>query len=396
MLKISEQDLKANELRILACICVFDLVLLFICAKFLSISYYEAQIFFYKDDLIGYLVRFSTSIIGQNDFALRFPIVLLHMLSVVLLHAVSKFYLQNSLDRLICVVIFILLPGSVVNALVVNNAAICVALVLALVYLFHVNFKKSFYILLFMSFFVNGDFLVVYVAFFIFAISKKDANLAWVSAILFLVSMYFYGFNTGGRPSGHFADTFGIFAAVFSPFVFFYFVYTIYRIWVKENKTLLWYICVSVFCFCMILSLRQRLELENFLPFCIVATPLMVKMFFSTYRVRLSRFRKKYNIMAGFILFTLILNYLAIVFNPLLYSFLSEPSSHFAYKFHIAKELAKELRKLGINELKSNERLGLRLEFYGIKNSGKSLKKVKNGDINIKILGKNIASFDLK
>ncbi|MGG7074489.1 glycosyltransferase family 39 protein [Campylobacter sp. 9BO] len=390
------QSIVKDKYKFLVLICLFDLVFLLICAKFLSISYYEAAIYFNKNDAIGYVVRASTTLFGQNDFALRLPIVILHFISIFLIYKLSKFYLKNSTDRLASVAVFILLPGTLASALIVNNAALCVCVVLLLLYLFHLNLKLAFYIVLALSFFLNGDFLVVYAAFFIYGVSKKDPHLIWSSALLFLATFYIFGFDTGGHPSGHFADTFGIFAAVFSPFVFFYFIYTIYRIWVKESKSPLWFVCVGAFCFCMVLSLRQKLELEEFLPFCVIATPLMIKMFFSNYRVRLPKFRGRYNILAGFLLISLLLNYLAIVLNPIFYNFLDEPKDHFAYKFQGTKELAKALKNTGYLLVDADDKEALRLKFYGILDGDKKLVLDESGDIVVEIFGKKVASYSLK
>ncbi|MBN7289167.1 MULTISPECIES: glycosyltransferase family 39 protein [Campylobacter] len=382
-------------------ICVIELAFLLYCVSQLSISYYEASIFFEKNSAIGYIVRASCAIFGQNDFALRAPMVIFHVLSVILLYKISKFYLKLEFDRVVAVVLFILLPGTLASAIVVNNAGLCIMLTLLALYLFHTDRKILFYPLFCAIFFIDGDFLMLYLAFFIYAMYRKNAPLAWVSALLFLLSLYVFGFDTSGRPSGHFVDTFGVFAAVFSPFVFVFFVYTLYRIWIKEKKELLWFICISSFCFCMVVSIRQRIELEEFLPFCIIATPLMVRMFFSSYRVRLPQFRKKYKIFTGLVVVFLGINWLCLVFNPIFYIFLNEPARHFAYKFHVAKELAGEIKAAGYQDINvENQRLGLRLKFYGVNVSSKSqnllVSSDKNAKFKIEKFGKEIAKFEVE
>ncbi|MFC2587621.1 MAG: glycosyltransferase family 39 protein [Campylobacter sp.] len=386
----------------LTAICALDLLLLLYCASTLSISYQEARVFFGDGSVIGYVARASCALFGQNDFALRAPAMLFHLISVILLYKISKFYLKFELDRLLCVLLFIVLPGALASALTVNNAGLCVMLALLSIYFFHER-SKLFYPLFVSLFFVNGDFLIFYAAFFIYAIYRKNAPLAWISALLLTATFGVFGFDTKGRPSGHFIDTFGIFAAVFSPFVFIFFVYTIYRIWIKEQKELLWFVCVSSFCFCMLVSVRQRLELEVFLPFCIIATPLMIRTFFGSYRVRLPKFRRAHKAISAAILVFLCLNWLFLAFNQILYPFLNEPQKHFAYKFHVAKELASELKRLGEDKIYvGNEKLALRLKFYDI-DIGKNFDTIlieKNlrddARIRIKILDAVVAVFDLR
>jgi len=224
-----------------------------------------------------------------------------------------------------------------------------------------------------------------------------------ISVVLFLLTLYFFGFETNGRPSGHFIDTFGIFAAVFSPFVFIFFVYTIYRIWVKEKKDLLWFIAICSFCFCMIVSVRQRLELEQFLPFCVIATPLMVRVFFNSYRVRLPKFRKGHKICTSLVMLFLIFNWSAIIFNQIFYLFLSDPTKHLTYKFDVAKELADKLKEAGVQDIATEDtRLALRLKFYGIKTKSYSKNLLASADLDekskfsIEKMGKVVANFNIK
>ena len=384
-------------------ICLIDFVFLLYAANSLSISYNEAEIFFQKHSLLGYILKLSAHFFGQNDLAVRGVMIFFHIASVVLMYKVSKFYIKLEFDRIIAVLLFVLLPGTIASALIINNAGICITLALLCIYLFHIKKKILFSLFFCLAFFIDGDFLIFYAGFFIFALYKRKPPLAWLSAILFLLTLYFFGFETNGRPSGHFIDTFGIFAAVFSPFVFIFFVYTIYRIWVKEKKDLLWFIAICSFCFCMIVSVRQRLELEQFLPFCVIATPLMVRVFFNSYRVRLPKFRKGHKICTSLVMLFLIFNWSAIIFNQIFYLFLNDPTKHLTYKFDVAKELADKLKEAGVQDIATEDtRLALRLKFYGIKTKSYSKNLLASADLDekskfsIEKMGKVVANFNIK
>ena len=384
-------------------ICLIDFVFLLYAANSLSISYNEAEIFFQKHSLLGYILKLSAHFFGQNDLAVRGVMIFFHIASVVLMYKVSKFYIKLEFDRIVAVLLFVLLPGTLASALIINNAGICITLALLCIYLFHIKKKILFCLFFCLAFFIDGDFLIFYAGFFIFALYKRKPPLAWLSAILFLLTLYFFGFETNGRPSGHFIDTFGIFAAVFSPFVFIFFVYTIYRIWVKEKKDLLWFIAICSFCFCMIVSVRQRLELEQFLPFCVIATPLMVRVFFNSYRVRLPKFRKGHKICTSLVMLFLIFNWSAIIFNQIFYLFLNDPTKHLTYKFDVAKELADKLKEAGVQDIATEDtRLALRLKFYGIKTKSYSKNLLASADLDekskfsIEKMGKVVANFNIK
>ena len=384
-------------------ICLIDFVFLLYAANSLSISYNEAEIFFQKHSLLGYILKLSAHFFGQNDLAVRGVMIFFHIARVALMYKVSKFYIKLEFDRIIAVLLFVLLPGTLASALIINNAGICITLALLCIYLFHIKKKILFSLFFCLAFFIDGDFLIFYAGFFIFALYKRKPPLAWLSAILFLLTLYFFGFETNGRPSGHFIDTFGIFAAVFSPFVFIFFVYTIYRIWVKEKKDLLWFIAICSFCFCMIVSVRQRLELEQFLPFCVIATPLMVRVFFNSYRVRLPKFRKGHKICTGLVMLFLVFNWSAIIFNQIFYLFLNDPTKHLTYKFDVAKELADKLKEAGVQDIATEDtRLALRLKFYGIKTKSYSKNLLASADLDekskfsIEKMGKVVANFNIK
>ena len=384
-------------------ICLIDFVFLLYAANSLSISYNEAEIFFQKHSLLSYILKLSAHFFGQNDLAVRGVMIFFHIASVVLMYKVSKFYIKLEFDRIVAVLLFVLLPGTLASALIINNAGICITLALLCIYLFHIKKKILFSLFFCLAFFIDGDFLIFYAGFFIFALYKRKPPLAWLSAILFLLTLYFFGFETNGRPSGHFIDTFGIFAAVFSPFVFIFFVYTIYRIWVKEKKDLLWFIAICSFCFCMIVSVRQRLELEQFLPFCVIATPLMVRVFFNSYRVRLPKFRKGHKICTSLVMLFLIFNWSAIIFNQIFYLFLSDPTKHLTYKFDVTKELADKLKEAGVQDIATDDtRLALRLKFYGIKTKSYSKNLLASADLDekskfsIEKMGKVVANFNIK
>ena len=350
----------------------------------LSISEDEAKIFFSDEKTaLWYLLQSFVYLFGQNDLALRTPILLLHFLSCILLFILALKLTKNKKDAFFSLLLFVLLPGTVASALIVNEASLVIFISLLILCAYEYKRKILFYIFFILALFIDKSFLILFLGFFFFSLYKKDYLLFWLSLLLFSLSFSFYGFDTSGRPYGFFLDTLGIFAACFSPLVFVYFFYVIYRLFLKEDKPLLWFIMSVTFIFCSLLSIRQKVYLDDFLPFCVISTPLLVSTFMSSYRVRLPKFRLKYNVLIQCAFIFLLLFYLVLIFNPLLYSYLKNPSRHFAYNYHGAKELALELKKHGIYAIKTNKAMQLRLKFYGISSNSKLLlqKSTKRGDI---------------
>ena len=298
---------------------------------------------------------------------------------------------------------FILLPATMASAILVNDAGVIIALALLNIYLYQLRKITVFYALLCVLPFVSGAFLVYFLAIFIFGVYRRDAKMAWVAALLFALCFYLYGFDSGGKPRGHLLDTVSIFAAAFSPFIFVYFVYAMYRIWIKETKNLLWFVCITAFLFCIVLSIRQRLELENYLPFCVISVPILVRVFFSSYRVRLPMFRRDYKILVSLVAVSVLVGFLVVLVNEMLYAALKDPTKHFVYRYHVAKELAKELKNESVEKIFTDDKkLALRLKFYGIDTSSGADLRLANldlkdnyGNIAVYKFGVKIANFKI-
>ncbi|EAH9613877.1 hypothetical protein EYU73_09385 [Campylobacter coli] len=380
---------KIKNYKLIILLLAFDLLALLYGISTLSISADEAKIYFEEKgsflflnhSLLYYLTHFGTFIFGQNDFGLRIPILFFHFLSCILLYILALKYTKTHFDSFLSLLLFVLLPGTVASALLVNEASIVIFLTLAIICAYEYEKKWIFYPLLILALFVDKSFNILFLTFFFFGIYKRNSFLLTLALVLFGLSISFYGFDTGGRPRGYFLDTLGIFAACFSPLVFIYFFYVVYRLTFKEQKSLLWFLMSVTFIFCSLLSLRQKLYLEDFLPFCVICTPLLIKTLMASYRVRLPQFRLRYKIFIECSIIFLLFCYFVIIGNQILYYFVSDPKYNFANNYHLAKELSKELKKQEIFKLRVGTSLQPRLKFYDIEDSNTFyLKSIKNKD----------------
>lgn len=367
----------------------------------LSISYKEALNVFVNNSLLTLITNLSIYFFGQNDIALRLPFILFYAFSVILMYKITDNHFRYEKDRFISILIFMILPGVLSASLLVNSAIIVIFFTLLYVYVFQ-KFNKHSYFLLVFYLFIDNSFAILYMAIFLYSLKNQDKKLTYVSIVLFILSMYIYGFATDGKPRGFLVDTFAVYATVFSPVLFLYFVYAIYRAGIKKDFTLSWYISVTAFALSIIFSLRQRIYIEDFAPYVVVSLPLMLKTFLHSYRVRLKEFRKFYNILAITIVGMLMLNVIITFVNKPLYLFLPNPTKHFVYKYHFAKEIAEELKKRKINNIYLEDKeLLLRLRFYNISEGEEyfaSLKPFHNYDerITINYYGINMISIYLK
>jgi len=389
---------KDKNLYLVFALIVGHLATLLLFTSQLSISFYEADIFFNKNNLLHHILHFSTAVFGQNDLALRLPMILMHAIGAFLYYDISKGQFKKQRDQLWNLILYLLLPGINSAGIMVDGAGLL--LFLLLVFLFAYKHKRNLaYTLLPLYVFIDASFAFLYLSLIFFAMHKRQNVLLFSSILLFGASMYLFGIDVGGHPSNHFLNTLGIYAAIFSPVIFVYLIYALYRTGVKEERTLLWYLGVTAFLFSLLLSFRQQMKLEELAPYILVATPIMLKTFLSSYRIRLREFRRGYRILFTVGLVFLLVSTFTIYMNKFLYLVIEKPSKHFVYNNHVVKELSVELKKMGIDAvITRSERLQLRLKFYKIEKDYKvNLERIKPSlmgkSVTISYVGVNVAEF---
>lgn len=398
-----------KENKILFLLILNIAILIYACAN-INISYDEAQIYFShssflrKQGFLHELTGLSMSAFGDIlglDFAIRMPFVCAHLINLYLFYLLSRKILISHDDSILSVMIFMFLPGVLASAVLVNNAVFIIMLSLGALLCFSYSRFKTLIFLLALSIFISNAFITLYLALFFYALYTKNRAYGVLGAIFILAWLFVFDFEISGKPRGYLLDTMAIYAAVFSPFIFIYFIYALYRIWVKESKDFLWFISCVAFCLSLIISVRAKAPLEAFLPFCVIFLPQMLRLFLNSMRVRLPAFRTKYKILGAFLLFSLILQNLASIFNAPLYLLNQNAKNHFMYNYDIAKELATKLKQNDVYSVyTSDEKLRVRLKFYGIDSSFKARLSTqqcaKNASkISIEKLGKQIALFYL-
>jgi len=333
----------------------------------LSISYYEASLIYSESSFLSYLINSSLNLFGHNDFALRIPMIILHSLSGILLYITSKKYVVSQRNRLWLVFIFILLPGILSSSLIVNSAGLVIFSLFFFIYIFQEFDKKYLYPLLLLYIFVDNSLIYLFLALIFYSLYQNDKKFLIYNTLLLLISIYIYGLEVYGVPKGHFLDTLGVYATVFTPIIFIYIFYVLYRRLLIKELDIIWFISSVALIVSLLLSFRQRILIEDFAPYLMVALPLAAQTFNRSYRIRLHLFRKKYKVIFMLSVVFLILNAFVVLFNKEIYRFIENPKKHFAYDMHVAKELATELINKDISCIDTEERMITRLSFYGIK-----------------------------
>lgn len=343
-----------------------DVVFLLLKTSDLSISYYEADLLYGEASALQYIVKFSLFVFGQNDFALRLPMVIMHLLSTLLLYKISKNYVDLDRNRVWLIIVFVLLPGVMSSALIVNDAGLVIFGLFLFIYVYQNFSQKLTYPLLASYLLFSNGFIYLFLSLSVFSSFKKDAKFFVLNMTLFFISLYMFGIDAHGTPKNYFIESMGIYAAIFSPIIFIYLVYVLYRKYLSKDLDMLFYIASTAFIISLVLSFRQKVELEIFAPYLLVALPIVAQTFERSYRVRLNMFRKNYKLIFTISLALLLLNSSVVFFNKYLYIFIEKPKRHFSYKLHVAKELAQKLKDRGITCVDSRAKMRDRLKFYGV------------------------------
>jgi hypothetical protein len=343
-----------------------DACILFIQTSQVSISYSEARLLYGNPSFLQFLIKSSMDIFGKNDFGLHLVMIIFHLLSALLIYLISKQYITQNRNRIWLLLVFILLPGVISSALVVNTAGMIIFGLFLFIYLFPKIPQVWLNFLLFFYTFIDHGFSYLFLALSVYYFVKKRYDLFAYLLFLYLLNSYIFGLYIYGLPRGHFLDTIGIYSAIFTPIIFIYLFYNLYRRYLTNEVNYTWYIASIPFILSLVLSFRQRVEVEYFAPYLIMALPLAAQSFVSSYRVRLKEHRTGYKLIFVFSFIFLISNALLVNLNKNLYLFLDNPKQHFAYKMHIAKELSTILKKRNIHCVETDKKMQLRLRFYEI------------------------------
>lgn len=302
-------------------------------------------------------------------FGLRLFFIIIGFISILLYFQMSRVYMSKKSDVYLSTAIYMLLPG-IITALVLANISI---VVIPLVLLYILAYSREWFwpqaLLMFFIFLIHDASVIFFVAILLYALIHKKITLTLLSG--FFLSLFIWidrGVEIGGRPSGHFADMFGLYAALFSPLVFIYFFYTMYRILLREDKNILWYISFVALLASLILSVRQRIIVTDFAPYVIISVVLMLDTFNKSLRIRLPEYQKWYRVGFYIVISVLMITSLTTIFHKALFSLMKNPKKHFAARIYEPYWLSSRLKKQNIECYDApNIRIANQLYFYGIK-----------------------------
>jgi len=341
---------------------------LYYLASTLPIGPNEAKVYYTDTSVLFYLTHFANGWFG-NGLDFRLPFFFFGLLNIPLFFTMSKIYCSDIEQSYLATTIFALLPGIITASVIVNIAVVVITLVLGFIILHERKKRFEQIVIMFILLFIHDASIIFFIAVGIFFVHKRNKKLFILVLILAGVSLlYFNGLDIGGKPKGKFLELFGLYVALFSPLIFMYFFYALYRIWLRESKDILWYISFTSFILSIILSIRQKIDMTDFAPYVIVSVVLMLVTYHKTVGVRLPQFQKGYKLGYRIVMVSLILFSTVIIFHKLLFYIMDDKSKHFAYSFYEPYWIVRELKE--INQkcyTAKSQKIQFQLKYYGVK-----------------------------
>ena len=342
----------------------------------LPIGPHEAQLYFEGEGVVSRLMHLGRWMLPNADFLnIRLPFLLIHLVNLALFYRLSRILLRDETAVYTSFVLFLLLPGIVSSAVLATATGLILVVYQGFLVLYLQKKEWLAYLLLPLFLLIDRSCVILYFALLTYALWRREVKLLAVTGVLFAASLGIYGVDMHGKPVNYFVDTVALYAAIFSPLLFLYFFYAIYRILFKGEKNIIWHVSFTVLLLSLAISMRQRIPIQDFAPYVIVAIPLMVRLFFRSYRVRLPRFRRHYRALAGLVVGVLVLNTLILLFHRPLFAVLKNPKKHFAAPFYLPYWCAEALKEKGIDSVTVGKKsYAYQLRYYGIEPGGPKLR----------------------
>ena len=353
----------------------FHLIALVWVAWGLPIGPHEAKLYFEGNGIVSRMMHLGHWLLPNVDFLnIRLPFLLIHLINLTLFYRLSRILLKDEVMVYTSFVLFLLLPGIVSSAVLATATGLILVIYQGFLVLYLQKREWPAYLLLSSLLLLDRSCVILYFALLTYALWRRDVKMLAVTGVLSAVSLGIYGVEIHGKPVNYFVDTVALYAAIFSPLLFLYFFYAIYRILFKGEKNVIWHVAFTVLLLSLAISMRQRIPIQDFAPYVIVAIPLMIRLFFRSYRVRLPQFRKHYRTLAGFVVAVLIANTLILLFHRPFFMVLKNPKKHFAAPFYLPYWCAEALKEKGFHSVSAKKReLAYQLHYYGIEPGGPKL-----------------------
>jgi len=300
------------------------MLIIFILALTTPISVSESNLYYSEIQTpTTYLMHYSQQIFGF-EFGFRGLFILISFVSGRLFYLISKHFFRNRKDRLMSLFIYLMLPGTIAESVLVSDA-ILISLLLSL---FIVGYLKRNDILIVASLgaigFVHWSSLEFYLIIAVYTLFRKEYKVM-VYALVAIVAYLMLG---GDVPAlthhSSMSKLLTIYATVFSPLFFVYFFFAGYRALLVGDRDIIWAVSFMSLVLSFVMSVSTKIRVEDFSPYLMTGVIVALRAYHRSSRVRLKRFRKSYEITFSVIISMLVLSSMIIILHQPIYRLLGK------------------------------------------------------------------------
>ncbi len=326
----------------------------------------EAYRFYHTSEISTFFMHTGYTHI-PSELGLRIFFILFGIFNALLYYLITQFFLQKRADRYLSTLIYLLFPGVVASSILANSAIIVSTLILIFIYAFFKKCWLAVSIALLLLALIHWSAIIIYMILTLYALIKQEKLLLGILMLSTLFYAY-YGVDFSLAPEGsHILELLSIYATVFSPLVFIYLFYTLYRILLRGNRNMIWYLAFFSLITSLLMSLQYRISIVDFSPYIMLGSMLMIQGYYSSLRVRMRRFQNSYRWVFKIVTISLILSSLSILLNQPIYRTVGKEYFSVFSPVYSPYDRALELKRNGKNCTKETGAKRIeQMKFYGI------------------------------
>ena len=331
------------------------------------ISPSEAYLFFQAETTPTIRLMHWGNNLLSNELGLRLFFLILGCFNIYLFYAITAYFFSEKKDRFLTLYFYLMLPGVIASTVLANDAVVITFLVLLFLY-FYLHKQLVFSLPpLFLLGFVHWSALYFYITLMLYGLFQKE-KWVFLSAMIATVLYFLLGIEMPEPVAGnHVFEMLGIYATIFSPLLFIYLFYALYRTLLRGERDLLWYISFGALIISLALSLQERIKITDFSAYLMLGIAVAVHSYLGSLRVRLKRFRKSYRVFFVIVTLSLIVSSFAMLLHQPIYRLLGKKYYPIVASVYEPYDRAVRLKSEGQKCVKeSKQKVLYQMRYYGL------------------------------
>jgi len=294
-------------------------VILGVVAATTPISPSEAHLFYSEPVTLVTLMMHTGESVLPGVFGMRLPFLILGVINGTLFYHLAGYHFRNSRDRWIALFFYLMLPGIVISSTLANTVVPISTLLLLFLLLYYRRATHLALIPFLLLSCLHWSVLYFYMLMLLYSLFQKERWL-FVASVAGVLCYLLVGMplpESSGE--NHFLEMLSINVMIFSPWLFLYLFYALYRTLLSGERDLIWYLSFGMMIIALVLSLQMRIRITDFSAYMMPGVIVAVRTYYRSLRVRLPIFRRRYRILFWIVTVSLIVSTLALLLHQPIY-----------------------------------------------------------------------------